>query len=142
MLFYLVIHILPEFLYLWLIDYLRFYVPLKNISLIWRCYHCRCRAAKSRPMLGAQGLWAGMDLYRATPAVTRDLNFSGLMRSEGPSHSVTSYDTQGDLENLFLQVPIQSPLTTYKGMWRNYSNLDDLTGFILGSLSSSQCDLS
>jgi hypothetical protein len=24
-----------------LIDYLRFYVPLKNISLIWRCHHCR-----------------------------------------------------------------------------------------------------
>jgi hypothetical protein len=26
----------------WLIDYLRFYVPLKNISLIWRRHHCRC----------------------------------------------------------------------------------------------------
>jgi hypothetical protein len=25
----------------WLIDYLRFYVPLKNISLIWRRHHCR-----------------------------------------------------------------------------------------------------
>jgi hypothetical protein len=24
-----------------LIDYLRFYVPLKNFSLIWRRYHCR-----------------------------------------------------------------------------------------------------
>jgi hypothetical protein len=24
-----------------LIDYLRFYVPLKNFSLIWRCHHCR-----------------------------------------------------------------------------------------------------
>jgi hypothetical protein len=24
-----------------LIDYLRFYVPLKNISLIWRRHHCR-----------------------------------------------------------------------------------------------------
>jgi hypothetical protein len=23
----------------WLIDYLLFYVPLKNISLIWRCHH-------------------------------------------------------------------------------------------------------
>jgi hypothetical protein len=32
----------------WLIDYLRFYVPLKNISLtcIWRRHHCRWRAAK------------------------------------------------------------------------------------------------
>jgi hypothetical protein len=61
----------------WLIDYLRFYVPLKNISLIWRRHHYRWRAAKFRPMLGAQGLWAGNDLYRATPAVTRDLGFSG-----------------------------------------------------------------
>jgi hypothetical protein len=61
-----------------LIDYLGFYVPLKNISLIWRRHHCHCRwrAAKFRPMLGAQGLWAGRDLYRATPAVTRDLGFS------------------------------------------------------------------
>jgi hypothetical protein len=65
---------------LWLIDYLRFYVPLKNISLIWRRHHCRWRAAKFRPMLGAQGLWAGRDLYRATPAVTRDLGFSGLIQ--------------------------------------------------------------
>jgi hypothetical protein len=56
-----------------LIDYLRFYVPLKNFSLIWRRHHCRWRATKFRPLLGAQGLGAGRDLYRATPAVTRDL---------------------------------------------------------------------
>ena len=68
----------------WLIDYLVFYVPLKNISLIWRRHHCRWRAAKFRPMLGAQGLWAGRDLYRATPAVTRDLGFSGLIRRTAP----------------------------------------------------------
>jgi hypothetical protein len=68
----------------WLIDYLQFYVPLKNISLIWRRHHCRWRAAKFRPMLGAQGLWAGRDLYRATPAVTRDLGFSGLIRRTAP----------------------------------------------------------
>jgi hypothetical protein len=68
----------------WLIDYLRFYVPLKNISLIWRRHHCRWRAAKFRPLLGAQGLWAGRDLYRATPAVTRDLRFSGLIRRTAP----------------------------------------------------------
>jgi hypothetical protein len=40
----------------WLIDYLRFYVPLKNFSHIWRHHHCRWRAAKFRSMLGAQGL--------------------------------------------------------------------------------------
>jgi hypothetical protein len=67
-----------------LIDYLRFYVPLKNISLIWRRHHCRWRAAKFRPMLGAQGLWAGRDLYRATPPVTRGLGFSCLIRRTAP----------------------------------------------------------
>jgi hypothetical protein len=50
-------------------------------------------------LLSAQGLWAGRDLYRATPAVTRDLGFSGLI--EGPPHSVASYDTRGDVEDLF-----------------------------------------
>jgi hypothetical protein len=53
-----------------LFDYLWFYAPLKNISLLWRRHHCRWRAAKFWPMLGAQGLWAGRDLYRATPAET------------------------------------------------------------------------
>jgi hypothetical protein len=67
-----------------LIDYLRFYVLLKNISLIWRRHHCRWKAAKFRPKIGAQGLWAGRDLYRATPAVTQDLGFSGLIRRTAP----------------------------------------------------------
>jgi hypothetical protein len=67
-----------------LIDYLRFYVPLKNCSLIWRRHHYRWRAAKFRPMLGAQSFWAGRDLYRATPAVTRDLDFSGFIRRTAP----------------------------------------------------------
>jgi hypothetical protein len=34
---------------------------------------------KIRPMLGAQSLWAGKDLYRATPTVTQGLLFSGLL---------------------------------------------------------------
>jgi hypothetical protein len=68
----------------WLIDYLRFYVPLKNFSLTWRRHHCRWRAPKFRPMLGAQGLWAGRDLYRATPAVKRDLGFSDLIQRTAP----------------------------------------------------------
>jgi hypothetical protein len=68
----------------WLIDCLQFYVPLKNFSLIWRRHHCRWRAAKFRPMLGAQGLWAGRNLYCDTPAVTRDLGFSGLIRRTAP----------------------------------------------------------
>jgi hypothetical protein len=42
------------------------------------------RAAKFRPMLGTQGLWAGRDLYRVTPAVARDLGISGLIRRNAP----------------------------------------------------------
>jgi hypothetical protein len=68
----------------WLIDYLQFYVPLKNSSLIWRRHYCRRRAAKFWPMLGAQGLWAGRDLYHATPTVIRDLGFCGLIRRTAP----------------------------------------------------------
>jgi hypothetical protein len=76
----------------WLIDYLRFYVPLKNSSLIWRCHHSRWRAAKFSPMHGAQGLWAGRGLYRATPAVTRGLGFSGLIRSTAPFSRLLTAD--------------------------------------------------
>jgi hypothetical protein len=83
------------------IDYLLFYVPLKNISLIWTRHFCRWRAAKFRPMLGAQDFWAGGDSYHATPAVTRGL---GFCHPKGR--------------------PIQLPPTTHKGMWRIYSNLD------------------
>jgi hypothetical protein len=60
--------------------YLLLYVPLKNFLLMWRCHHCQWRAAKFRPRLGAQGLWAGRDRYHATPAVTRGLGFSGLIQ--------------------------------------------------------------
>jgi hypothetical protein len=35
-------------------------------------------------MLDAQGLWAGRDLYRTTPAVTQGLGFSGLIRRTVP----------------------------------------------------------
>jgi phage FluMu protein Com len=65
---------------------------------LWRRHHCRWRAVKNRPMLGAQGLWAGRDLYLATPAVTRDLGFSGLIRMAACS----------------------IPLKTQNGVWRIY----------------------
>jgi hypothetical protein len=61
-----------------------FYAPLKNFSLIWKRHHYRWRAAQFRFMLGAQGLWARRDIYRATPAVTRGIGFSGLIRRTAP----------------------------------------------------------
>jgi hypothetical protein len=50
-------------------------------------------------MLRAHSFRAGRDLYRATPAVTRSLGFSGPVEA---AHSVASYDAQGDLEDLFI----------------------------------------
>jgi hypothetical protein len=87
----------------WLIDYLQFYVPLKNFSLIWSRHHCRWRAANfglcSALRAFEQGgifivshlLWHGAAVFRVS--------------SEGPR-------------------PIQLPLTTHGGMWRIYSNPD------------------
>jgi hypothetical protein len=65
----------------WLFTILR---STQDFSLIWRRHNCRWKAAKFRPMLGAQGLWAGRDLYRATPTVTRGLSFSSLVRRTAP----------------------------------------------------------
>jgi hypothetical protein len=95
----------PKVSFDWLIDYLLtvLHVPLKKFSLKWRRHHYRWGAVKFRPMLGDRGLWAGRDLYRATPTVTRGLGFS---RSHPKDR------------------PIQSPFTTHMGMWRMYSNLD------------------
>jgi hypothetical protein len=42
------------------------------------------KGCKFRPMLGTLGLWAGKDLYHATPAVTWGLGFSGLIQRTAP----------------------------------------------------------
>jgi hypothetical protein len=51
-------------------------------------------------MLGAHGLRAEKDLYRATSAVKRGLGFFSVLLDE-PPHSVASYDTQREMETLF-----------------------------------------
>jgi hypothetical protein len=58
----------------------RFTSRSRFFSLIWRHQNFRWRAAKFRLMLGTQGLWAGRDLYRVTPAVKWYLGFSDLIR--------------------------------------------------------------
>jgi hypothetical protein len=67
-------------------------------------------------MLGAQGLWAGRDLYRASPAVTRGLGFYGLIKRTAPF----------------------SRLFRHKGMWRTYSN-PDLHGFFNFEVTQEMC---
>jgi hypothetical protein len=120
----LIIRSCGEILFKLLIDYLLFYVPLKNVLLTH--HHYRWRAAKFRPMLGAQVLWAGRNPHHATSATTQGLGSSYLIRRTAPfsrllrhtrgygesvlsrilmgPHSVASltYDTQGDAEDLFL----------------------------------------
>jgi hypothetical protein len=83
--------------------YLLFYVPLENFCLIWRRHHYRWKAAKFRAILGAQGLWAGRDLYHATPAVTRDLRwvFCFCVSSKwSPPFSSHLRHTLGDAEDI------------------------------------------
>jgi hypothetical protein len=75
----------------------------KKFSLIGRRHHCQWRATNFRPMLVAQGLWVGSDLYCATPAVKRGLVFSGYIQ---------------------MDCPIQLPLKTHMRMWMIYSNPD------------------
>jgi hypothetical protein len=93
----------------WLIDYLWFYVPLKIFSHIWRCHHYQWRTAKFRSMLGAQGHSAGRDLYRATPAVTRDLGFSGLIRRTAPFSRLLRH-TRGMLRTYSNPYPQGDPI--------------------------------
>jgi hypothetical protein len=69
-------------------------------SFTWRRHQCRWRAAKFRPMLGAQGLWAGRDLLSCHTYCDMGLRFF-LVSSEGPPHTFASYDTHGDAESLF-----------------------------------------
>jgi hypothetical protein len=70
---------LQNFSLIW-IDYFTVLRPAQEFFTLWIRHHCLWMAAKFRPMLGAQGLWVGRDLYRATSAVTRDLCFSGLIQ--------------------------------------------------------------
>ena len=72
------LHVIKTTMIYWMIVLL-FYVLVKNFSFIWRCHYCWCRTAKFRPSLGTFGLWGGRDLSCATPAVTRDLGFCGLI---------------------------------------------------------------
>jgi hypothetical protein len=65
-----------------LVDFFSILHPAQE--LIRRRHHYRWRAEKFRPMLGAQGLWAVRGPYRATPAVTRGLGFSSLIRRTAP----------------------------------------------------------
>jgi hypothetical protein len=102
------------------------YTSRSRIFYSWRRHHCRWRATKFRPMLVAEGLWAGRDLYRATPTVTRDLGFFGLIRTTAPFSRLFGHarGCWGLHLTWISWIPIQSPLTTRKGMLGTYSDSD------------------
>jgi hypothetical protein len=60
----------------------------------------------SHNWVGTYGLWEGSDLYRATPAATRDPSFCGFIRSPWLLHLVASYDKQGIPRTYSLPDPI------------------------------------
>jgi hypothetical protein len=85
----------------WLIDSLQFYVPLKNFSLIWRRHHCRWRAAKFRPMLGAQIRSFEQGVIFIAPHLLWHGASVLPVSSEGPPILVASYDTQGGMDLMY-----------------------------------------
>jgi hypothetical protein len=63
-------------------------------------------------------------LYRTTPVVTRGLGFSGLIRRTAQFSRLLRH-ARICWESILTRIhtaPIQSPLTTDKGMWKAYSN--------------------
>ena len=56
------------------------------------------------------GLWAGRDLYRATPALTRDLGLHGIIRRTAPPpRFVASDDSGSQRENFTPWIIIDHP---------------------------------
>jgi hypothetical protein len=66
-----------KYYYDWLIDWLFVLRPAQE--------YFTYKETSPLPVKGyARRLWAGRDLYRATPAVTRGLGFSGLIQRTAP----------------------------------------------------------
>jgi hypothetical protein len=68
----------PNDLFVWL-----FIATRAIFQLSGGYHHYRWQVCKFWPMLGAQGLWAGRNLYPTTPTATRDLGLYGPIRNTG-----------------------------------------------------------
>jgi hypothetical protein len=87
-----------QVLVLWRLPFVLWYFyACQVLAWLWRRHHYRWKAVKCKPILCAQGLWAGRNLYPAIFAVT--LTRSRFFRSH--PHVITSYDSQEDVEDLF-----------------------------------------
>ena len=67
------------------------YSHTSNFQLSCGCHHCWWQSCKFWPMLRTQGLWAGWDLYCATPTATRNL---GLIRKTGTHSGIRTPDAR------------------------------------------------
>jgi hypothetical protein len=102
-----------------LIDYLLFYVPFEIFFTRVKTSPLPVKGCKM-PMLGAQGLWTGRDLYCATPAVTRGLDFSGLIRRTVPFRRLLRHRRGcwgGPILTWNLAGPHSVACTTVMGCW-------------------------
>jgi hypothetical protein len=97
-------------------------------------HHCRWRAAKLRPMFDAQGLRAERDLYCATPAVTRDISFSGLIRRTTPFRRLLRH-TRGCRGFILTRILTGSPISCLLRHTRGCGG-SILTRILTGSLYS------
>jgi hypothetical protein len=83
----------------WFIDYLQFYVPLNNFSLIWRRHQFRWMAQNFDLCLTLR------DFEQAGIFIVQHLLWHGVsdfpVSFEGPPQLVVSYNTPGDVEDLF-----------------------------------------
>jgi hypothetical protein len=79
-------------------------------------------------MLGAQGLWAGRNLYRATPTVTRDLGLNGLIQKT--STHVPQWDS--NLRRKGHQIFAPDALTTVPWFLFIFAETDSSICLILG----------
>jgi hypothetical protein len=84
------------------------------------CHHYRWQGCKFRPMLGAHGLWAGRDFYRATPTATRDLCLYSLIRKTG-TH-VPQWDSNPRRKDHPIFAPDALTTAPRKRLWLNVIN--------------------
>jgi hypothetical protein len=85
----------------WLIDYLLFYVPLKNISLVYGDVTITGEGLQNLGLCSALRAFEQDGIFIMPHLLWHRVSVF-LVSSEGLPHSIASYGTHGDAENLFL----------------------------------------
>jgi hypothetical protein len=82
-------------------------------------------------LLGAHGLWAGRDFYRATLTVTWGIGFSGLIRRTAPSSRllIHAWGCEGTILTWILTVVLRKPIIFKENaLFRDCNSLKYQTG--------------